>query len=201
MPHESDWRQRKAPVHARPGDCLILGKALGLGLYRAAHAAGELSSHDHTLLLNDRPQEDESARLLACLSGVHAMVALGGQGFLGTLWSVCQAAGLRASLQLDHMPVLPSALALAEGGVAAAEWRWAKQDAGHCWLAPAGEPLGRGWQGTLSIPENSGSLLVSCAPETVTEVLSLFLQQDFNHAAVIGQLKKPGRHGQNIVFH
>lgn len=201
MPHEPDWRQRKAPVHARAGDCLILGKALGLGLYRAAHDTGELLAHDRTLLANDRSQGDDSACILACLNGVHAMVPVGAQGFLGALWSICQAAGLRASLQLDHMPVLPSAMALAERGLAETGWHWARRDADHCWLAPSGQTLARAWQGVLSVPDDSGSLLVSCDQEAVTEVLSLFLQQDFNHAAVIGQLKKPGRYGSCIVFH
>ena len=40
----------------------------------------------------------------------------------------------------------------------------------------------------LSDPQTSGGLLVACSPETVTEVLSLFLQQGFSHVSVIGEL-------------
>jgi len=40
----------------------------------------------------------------------------------------------------------------------------------------------------LADPQTSGGLLVSCAPDTVTEVLSIFLQQGFSHVSVIGEL-------------
>jgi selenide,water dikinase len=40
----------------------------------------------------------------------------------------------------------------------------------------------------LTDPQTSGGLLVSCAPDAVTEVLAIFLQQGFAHAAVIGDI-------------
>jgi selenide,water dikinase len=40
----------------------------------------------------------------------------------------------------------------------------------------------------LTDPQTSGGLLISCAPEVVTEVLSIFLQQGFDHAVVIGEI-------------
>ena len=39
-------------------------------------------------------------------------------------------------------------------------------------------------------PQTSGGLLVSCSPDTVTEVLSIFLQQGFSHVSVIGEVLK-----------
>lgn len=200
MPLDLAWAEQKPLANAQVGDCLILGKALGLGLYRSAYVERKLLSHDQTLLHEDRAQGADSARLLACLDGVHAILPLDGRGFLGAIWSCCQQSGLRASLRLDHIPLLPSALALAESGVAAADWHW-PENASHCWYAPKGQPLPRCWQGVLSAPEAGGGLLVSCTPDALTEVLSLFLQQDFNHAAVIGTLKPKSRHRQQIVLH
>ena len=40
----------------------------------------------------------------------------------------------------------------------------------------------------LTDPQASGGLLVACAPDTVTEVLSIFLQQGFPHVSVIGEV-------------
>jgi selenide,water dikinase len=40
----------------------------------------------------------------------------------------------------------------------------------------------------LTDPQTSGGLLVSCTPDTVTEVLSVFLQQGFSHVSVIGEV-------------
>jgi selenide,water dikinase len=46
----------------------------------------------------------------------------------------------------------------------------------------------------LTDPQTSGGLLVSCAPDAVTEVLSIFLQQGFTHVSVIGEVRagEPG---------
>jgi len=40
----------------------------------------------------------------------------------------------------------------------------------------------------LTDPQTSGGLLVACAPEGVTQVLSTFLQQGFGQATVIGEI-------------
>jgi selenide,water dikinase len=41
----------------------------------------------------------------------------------------------------------------------------------------------------LSDPQTSGGLLVSCAPDTVAEVLRVFHEQGFAQAAVIGRIE------------
>jgi selenide,water dikinase len=53
-------------------------------------------------------------------------------------------------------------------------------------------------QTLLSDPQTSGGLLVSCAPDTVTEVLSLFLQHGFTHVSVIGEMAE-GEPGIAVV--
>jgi selenide,water dikinase len=50
----------------------------------------------------------------------------------------------------------------------------------------------------MTDPQTSGGLLVSCTPETVTEVLSLFLQQGFSHVSVIGEIGE-GEPGIDVV--
>ena len=52
-------------------------------------------------------------------------------------------------------------------------------------LAAAITPVHRA---LLTDPQTSGGLLVACAPDTVTEVLSIFLQQGFERASVIGEV-------------
>ena len=54
----------------------------------------------------------------------------------------------------------------------------------HVSLDEAGKAL-------LTDPQTSGGLLVACDPQVTTEVLSIFLQQGFDHAVVIGEVE-PG---------
>ena len=44
-------------------------------------------------------------------------------------------------------------------------------------------------QDLLSDPQPSGGLLVTCAPDTVDEVLRVFHTQGFEHACVIGRME------------
>jgi hypothetical protein len=48
----------------------------------------------------------------------------------------------------------------------------------------------KGWmsRALLIDPQTSGGLLVACSPETVDEVLSIFLRDGFEQAAVLGTL-------------
>lgn len=68
-------------------------------------------------------------------------------------------------------------------GASARNWAGYGQ---HVELDP--ERFGDTERALLTDPQTSGGLLISCAPEIVTEVLSLFLQQGFEHAAVIGEI-------------
>jgi selenide,water dikinase len=40
----------------------------------------------------------------------------------------------------------------------------------------------------LTDPQTSGGLLVACAPQAVNAVMAIFLEHDFQHAAIIGEL-------------
>lgn len=45
-----------------------------------------------------------------------------------------------------------------------------------------------GQQALLADPQTNGGLLVSPAPEAVDEILAIFRQEGFAHAAVIGEM-------------
>jgi selenide,water dikinase len=50
----------------------------------------------------------------------------------------------------------------------------------------------------LTDPQTSGGLLVSCAPDTVDEVLRVFQRHGFSDAAVIGSVK-PREAGRRLI--
>ena len=53
----------------------------------------------------------------------------------------------------------------------------------------------------LTDPQTSGGLLVACAPEVVTEVLAIFLQEGFDHATVIGEIAEGKPHVAVVRSH
>ena len=174
---------------AQPGDVLILGKGLGVGLYSAAYKKGQLSAHDYATMIASTTQLNTPGSTLGCLAGVHAMTDVTGFGLLGHLLEVCKASGVGAQLDYAALPILPNALDYAARGcvTGASARNWAAYGK-SVQLDP--EHFGDAERALLTDPQTSGGLLVACAPEVVTEVLSLFLQQGFERAAVIGEVVK-----------
>ena len=171
---------------ARPGDKLILGKGLGVGIYSAAYKKGKLPPANYEVMLDSTTRLNTPGPVLACLEGVHAMTDVTGFGLLGHLLEVCKGSGLAARVDYSHLPLLPDVHALAaDGNVTGASVRNWSSYGEHVRLAPS---LGEVERSLLTDPQTSGGLLVSCSPDTATEVLSIFLQHGFNHVSVIGEM-------------
>ena len=184
-----DPRNLRRNGGAQPGDALILGKGLGVGLYSAAYKKGLLSTHDYAAMIASTTQLNTPGATLGCLSGVHAMTDVTGFGLLGHLLEVCKASHAGALLDFSALPILPNALDYAARGCVTGA-------SGRNWAAYGKDVqldealIGDAERALLTDPQTSGGLLVACAPEIVTEVLSLFLQQGFERAAVIGYMQK-----------
>ncbi len=176
----------KRNAGARPGDRLILGKPLGVGVYSAALKKGKLSDSDYESMIANTTQLNTPGPVLACLDGVHAVTDVTGFGLLGHLMEVCKGSGVQATVEFSALPLLGRAREFADDGyVTGASGRnWASY--GDAVQLSAG--LGDVEKALLTDPQTSGGLLVSCAPDTVTEVLSIFLQQGFSHVSVIGEI-------------
>jgi selenide,water dikinase len=171
---------------ARPGDRLILGKSLGVGVYSAALKKDKLSDSDYEVMVASATQLNTPGPVLACLDGVHAVTDVTGFGLLGHLMEVCKGSAVRARVDFSALPLLGRALEFADAGyvTGASARNWASY--GDAVQLAAG--LGDNERALLTDPQTSGGLLVSCTPDTVTEVLSIFLQQGFSHVSVIGEV-------------
>ena len=181
---------------AKPGDKLILGKPLGVGVYSAALKKEQLLASDYQAMVATTTQLNTPGPVLACLDGVHAVTDVTGFGLAGHLLEVCKGSGLRATVNYADLPLLARAGEFVEAGLmtGASGRNWASY--GDKVSLAAG--LDSSAQTLLSDPQTSGGLLVSCAPDTVTEVLSLFLQHGFTHVSVIGEMTE-GEPGIAVV--
>jgi selenide,water dikinase len=171
---------------ARPGDRLILGKQLGIGIYSTALKRGDFSATDYQAMIASATQLNTPGPMLACLDGVHAVTDVAGFGLLGHLIGVCRRGGVGARVKFAALPLLAQALAFAEGGYVGGASRRNWGSFGED--VTLAEGIGGKERAVLTDPQTSGGLLVSCSPDTVTEVLSIFLQQGFSHVSVIGEV-------------
>ncbi|MFZ5541204.1 MAG: selenide, water dikinase SelD, partial [Pseudomonadota bacterium] len=97
----------------------------------------------------------------------------------------CRGSGLGAELSMARVPLLPGVEALVEQG-------YATGASGRNWAGYGKDVVLDGVSETqrklLTDPQTSGGLLVSCAHEAVADVLRIFRDDGFEHAAVIGRL-------------
>ena len=178
--------QIKRNFGAKPGDKLILGKGLGVGIYSAAFKKEMLHPHHYEAMIASTTQLNTPGPALACLEGVHALTDVTGFGLAGHLLEICKASGVSARLDFEALPILPNVLEYARDGLVTGASTRNLQSYGERLELDA--RFGEAERLLLADPQTSGGLLVACASETVTEVLSIFLQQGFERASVVGEI-------------
>jgi len=171
---------------AQPGDVLILGKPLGVGVLSAALKKGELSAEGYRQMVDTATQLNRVGAELGRMPEVHALTDVTGFGLPGHLLEICRGSKLGAAVAFADLPFLSEALQLAQAGYAtgAAERNWASY--GHEIVLPGDFP---DWQRKLLCdPQTSGGLLAACAPEAAERVLAAFHAAGFPGARCIGQM-------------
>jgi len=172
---------------AEPGDVLILGKPLGVGVYAAALREGALDRAAYQEMIASTTRLNTPGRRLSELDAVHALTDVTGFGLLGHLNEICRASRVAATLAMASVPLLRNAAALAgQGFVTGASRRNWDGYGGDVTLHGVGDVQ----RALLTDPQTSGGLLVACAPAAVDEVLAVFHDERFPGAAVIGRLRE-----------
>src|SRR5262245_15994394 len=181
-----DPRFVKRNADARPGDVIILGKPLGVGVYGAAVKSLRLNDAQYAEMLASTTRLNTPGSRLARLTGVHAMTDVTGFGLLGHLLEICKGSGVGARLFWESIPFLNDARSLAEAGhVTGGSARNWKSYGDLVALTRSGALE----QALLTDPQTSGGLLVACSPESADEVLAIFHAEGFDSAAAIGTIQ------------
>ncbi len=169
---------------AQPGDVLIAGGPLGLGIYVAANAKGRLSDDDRATLIEQATRANRIGIALGTIRNVHAVGEVGPEGLIAT--ALAMTVAWPATIESRLVPALPRALALAKSGCVAPESsrNW-NRDGARVALGDAVMPEMRS---LLTDPHASGALLVACKAESAQRVLKLFGDAGAE-AAVIGRVE------------
>jgi selenide,water dikinase len=188
----------KRNADARPGDVLILGKPLGVGVLSAALKKEALSAEGYRQMIAITTQLNTPGPELAALEGVHALTDVTGFGLAGHALELARGSKLAVAIEWSKVPLLAGVAELAAAGhVTGASGRnWAGYG------AEIGLPVDFGAvrQALLCDPQTSGGLLVSCAPEAAQKVLDVFKRHGFDSAAVVGQTLPAGS-GPRLQVH
>ena len=173
---------------AQPGDVLVLGKPLGVGVYSAALKKEQLSDAHYRQMIDTTTRLNTPGPLLADLPGVHAITDVTGFGLAGHGLEMARGAGLAVHIDWSRLPLLPGVQALAEAGfiTGASGRNWAGYGAAVA-LSPGLPAVA---QSLVTDPQTSGGLLVACDAGAVDEVLAVFAREGFAEAAVVGRMER-----------
>ena len=182
-------RQVLTNAGARPGDALILTKALGTGILTTAAKADMFSDGVDAAISSMTALNKTAAECLAG-HGVHACTDVTGFGLLGHLQEMTCASCTQAVIDSTALPLLPQAAEAAAMG-----------------FVPAGAYENRGSREGISFadhvpdnirdicydPQTSGGLLISLPAIEVTALLKKLHSAGVEQAAVIGTMSAAGK--------
>ncbi len=170
---------------ARPGDALILTKAIGVGVYSAALKQQKLSDGGYSELIASTTLLNRIGADLADDAQVHAITDVTGFGLLGHGLEMARGAKLRLVIRWPDVPLLADAERFAMQGLVtgASKRNWASY--GDEVALPEG--LEEWHRHLLTDPQTSGGLLVACAPDHADAVLRQIVRAGYPAARVIGR--------------
>jgi selenide,water dikinase len=181
-----DPRNLKRNAGARPGDKLVLGKPIGVGIYSAALKKGQLDDAGYKAMIASTTKLNTPGTRLGQMDEVHALTDVTGFGLLGHALEIAKGSGAAVRLDWQSVPLLENAARFAAAGIltGASGRNWA----GYGSRVRLGAGLGETEKALLTDPQTSGGLLVACAPEACAAVIEVFRSEGFEHAAVIGEV-------------
>lgn len=181
---------------AKPGDALILTKAIGAGIYSAAFKKDALSGDAYAELIASVTLLNRIGADLGRDPAVHAMTDVTGFGLLGHGLEMARGSSARIVLRAGDVPFFAQAQNLVRQGfvTGASERNWASY--GDEVILGEDFPVWR--RQLLTDPQTSGGLLVACAPDHAGRLLQTITEAGYPAARIIGAVE-PGVPGIDVV--
>ena len=180
---------------AKPGDALILTKALGVGIYSAAIKKEALSQSGYAEMIASTTLLNRIGSELAQDPNVHAITDVTGFGLIGHALEMARGSGCALVIQDSDVPLFSEAASLARDGyVTGASLRnWASY--GDAVTLPPDMPEWR--RHLLTDPQTSGGLLIACAHDSAAALVEKIIAGSYPLARLVGHVE-PGPPGVTV---
>lgn len=153
---------------ARPGDVLVLTKAIGSGVVTTAAKAGHAPPEALGAAVATMATLNRGAAEAMVAAGAHAATDVTGFGLLGHLHRMLLASGVSARIEAVNVPLLPGAYELAAGHVSGGSRRNLSDVAPYVDFASSVDQTTRT---LLADAQTSGGLLISLTGDRVPTLL------------------------------
>jgi selenide,water dikinase len=180
---------------AKPGDLLILTKALGTGIINTAAKAGLVTSKTILAAIDSMAMLNKRAYEIMLGFPVHGCTDVTGFGLLGHAYEMAAGSGFTITLDAAAMPLLPEARDMARMGIIPAGAYANRQYLEHKLLAEPTLPLDL--LDVLYDPQTSGGLLISLPEKDAMRLLTL-LKNELPCAELVGEVETRGRFSVSV---
>lgn len=171
---------------AKPGDVVVLTKALGTGIISLADQIDKASAESIAALSESMSTLNRIPSEIMTECGAHACTDVTGFGLLGHMAQVVKESGVTAEISTEALPLLPSVMEYAEGGMySGANERNAEYSAP---VTEFDESIPEHVRAILYDAQTSGGLLIFFPPDRVDEALQKMHDQGVQYASVIGRV-------------
>lgn len=172
---------------ARPGDALILTKAIGVGVYSAAIKKQMLPESGYAEMIRSTTLLNRIGTELARNDDVHAITDVTGFGLLGHALEMARGSGATLAIRSPAVPLFSEAETLAQAGhvTGASKRNWASY--GEAVMLPRGTPEWR--RHLLTDPQTSGGLLIACARDSADALTLKINAEGYPSARIVGSVE------------
>ena len=171
-------------VGAKPGDALVLTKALGTGIISTAVKKGTATGRSVKAAVASMVTLNRVASLLMREFTVHACSDVTGYGLLGHAQEMAGGSGVTIELRSRALPLLPGAARLAEHGNLTGGCRRNREYlAGKITVAPG---IRQGLVDVAFDPQTSGGLLIAVPHVQAAALVERLHGQGVTEATVVG---------------
>jgi selenide,water dikinase len=176
----ADPRRLLTNAGARPGDVLVLTKALGTGILATAAKQGRLGDVAYRTMIASMTTLNADASHAALAAGARCATDITGFGLLGHASHIARASGVTLRIRVASLPVLPGTR---DAWAAGARTGGAERNEEFLADRVRWGALGDGERAILVDPQTSGGLLVAVPAPAVADYLSRVVD-----ASVIGEV-------------
>lgn len=181
---------------AKPGDKLVLTKALGTGFVTTAAKRRQCPPETLKAACDSMVQLNAAGRDAAlAIGGVHAITDITGFGFCGHAYEMATGSGVTLAIDVNALPLLPGAEKLTQFRTRASKTNWEYVQA-QTRLEGTIDPVRREF---LADAQTSGGLLISVAADKAEALVEEARKRGAARACVVGEVR--ATKDVSLVFH
>ena len=177
-------------VGAKPGDALVLTKALGTGVLMTAFKRDRLAEEFYTAAVKSMAELNAAASTAMLRYAVHAATDITGFGLVGHASGMAEGSAVTLVFEESDLPLLPGALEMCRAGMIPGGGRRNREFFGP--RTSINDEISDAMAELAFDPQTSGGLLIALPEDDATALLAELQQGGNLDAAIVGRVEQQG---------